>query len=86
VHVCARPPTTSHHNGAQNNWHHHPPTHPPTHHAQTLLDDPDLPGFQPALPRAFDLQAYARQVEAEQQARAARRRGLFGGGGFVGGE
>lgn len=44
---------------------------------QTLLDNPDLPGFQPALPDGFSLEALARQVEAEQQAKAARRRRLF---------
>lgn len=43
---------------------------------QTLLEDPDMPG-QPALPRGFDLQEFARQVEAEQQAKAKRKRGLF---------
>lgn len=43
---------------------------------QTLLEDPDSPG-QPALPRGFDLQEFARQVEAEQQAKAKRKRGLF---------
>lgn len=44
---------------------------------QTLLDDPDLPGYQPALPKGFDLQEFARQVEAEQQEKAKRKRGLF---------
>lgn len=44
---------------------------------QTLFEDPDLPG-QPALPRGFDLQEFARQVEAEQQEKAKRKRGLFG--------
>lgn len=45
---------------------------------QTLFEDPDLPGA-PALPRGFDLQEFARQVEAEQQEKAKRKRGLFGG-------
>ncbi|KAF8066169.1 PRY2 [Scenedesmus sp. PABB004] len=45
---------------------------------QTLLDDPDVPGFQPALPRGFDLQDYAREVEAEAQAKAARKGGRRG--------
>eukprot|EP00878_Enallax_costatus_P033816 GHUV01037383.1.p1 GENE.GHUV01037383.1~~GHUV01037383.1.p1 ORF type:complete len:193 (+),score=46.46 GHUV01037383.1:525-1103(+) len=44
---------------------------------QTLLDDPDLPGYQPALPRNFSLEDFAREVEAEQQAKARRKRGLF---------
>jgi hypothetical protein len=44
---------------------------------QTLLEDPENPG-QIALPKGFDLQEFARQVEAEQQAKAKRKRGLFG--------
>ncbi|WIA13852.1 hypothetical protein OEZ85_002426 [Tetradesmus obliquus] len=44
---------------------------------QTLLDDPDLPGYQPALPRGFSLTDLAREVEAEEQARAKRRRSPF---------
>jgi hypothetical protein len=44
---------------------------------QTLLDDPDLPGYQPALPRGFSLQDLAREVEAEEQERARRRRSPF---------
>jgi hypothetical protein len=51
-------------------YHHH--THDTQHAAcvpwpqpsspQTLLDDPDQPGFQPLLPPNFDLQEYARLV------------------------
>lgn len=40
---------------------------------QTLLDDPDIPGFQPALPEDFDWDEFAK--EAEQEARAAKRAG-----------
>jgi hypothetical protein len=32
---------------------------------QILLDDPDLPGFQPALPDGFDIKTLAKQVEEE---------------------
>ena len=32
---------------------------------QILLDDPDLPGFQPALPEDFDIKQLAKQVEEE---------------------
>jgi hypothetical protein len=44
---------------------------------QTLLDDPELPGYQPALPRGFSLEDLAREVEAEEQERARRRRSPF---------
>jgi hypothetical protein len=44
---------------------------------QTLLDDPQLPGYQPALPRGFSLEDLAREVEAEEQERARRRRSPF---------
>mmetsp|Transcript_26196 Transcript_26196/g.57226 ORF Transcript_26196/g.57226 Transcript_26196/m.57226 type:complete len:347 (+) Transcript_26196:169-1209(+) len=39
---------------------------------QILLDDPDVEGFQPALPEDFDLEALAKQVEEE--ARSGKRR------------
>lgn len=32
---------------------------------QVLLDDPDVPGYQPALPRGFDIEKLAREVERE---------------------
>ncbi len=32
---------------------------------QTLLDAPDLPGYQPALPRGLDIDKLASEVEAE---------------------
>jgi hypothetical protein len=32
---------------------------------QILLDDPDLPGFQPALPDGFDIKQLAKEVEEE---------------------
>ena len=32
---------------------------------QVLLDDPDIPGFQPALPEDFDIEALAKEVENE---------------------
>ncbi len=32
---------------------------------QILLDDPDIPGFQPALPEDFDMDALVKQVEEE---------------------
>ena len=32
---------------------------------QVLLDDPDIPGFQPALPDDFDLEAIAKEVQQE---------------------
>jgi hypothetical protein len=38
---------------------------------QTLLDDPDLPGLQPALPEDFDMEELVKEVEEE--ARRARR-------------
>lgn len=44
---------------------------------QTLLDDPDIPGYQPALPPNFSLEDFAQRVEAEQQEKARRKRGLF---------
>jgi hypothetical protein len=44
---------------------------------QTLLDDPDVPGYQPALPPNFSLEDFAQRVEAEQQEKARRKRGLF---------
>ena len=35
----------------------------PLHPTQTLLDDPDLPGYQPALPRDITLEQLARDTE-----------------------
>ena len=35
----------------------------PASHKKTLLDDPDLPGLQPALPRDFSLEDMARDAE-----------------------
>jgi hypothetical protein len=32
---------------------------------QVLLDDPDIPGYQPALPEGFDLDEFAKQVAKE---------------------
>ncbi|GBF97608.1 hypothetical protein Rsub_10744 [Raphidocelis subcapitata] len=32
---------------------------------QVLLDDPDIPGFQPALPEGFDIDEFAKQVAKE---------------------
>ena len=37
---------------------------------ETLIDNSDLPGFQPELPQDFDLEALAAEVEAEAKARA----------------
>jgi hypothetical protein len=34
---------------------------------QVLLDDPDIPGYQPALPEGFDLEKFAREVAAESR-------------------
>lgn len=34
---------------------------------QVLLDDPDVPGYQPALPKGFDLDELAREVAKEKK-------------------
>jgi hypothetical protein len=34
-----------------------------------LLDDPDIPGYQPALPEGFDLDKFAKEVEKESKKR-----------------
>jgi hypothetical protein len=36
---------------------------------QVLLDDPDIPGFQPALPDGFDVEKLAKEVEEEQKSK-----------------
>ncbi|KAI8466813.1 MAG: hypothetical protein J3K34DRAFT_524222 [Monoraphidium minutum] len=36
---------------------------------QVLLDDPDIPGYQPALPEGFDIRELAKEVQREQQGR-----------------
>ncbi len=41
---------------------------------QILLDDPTLPGYQPALPDDFDIDEFAAQVKAEEDSKG----GLFG--------
>ncbi len=43
---------------------------------QILLDDPTLPGYQPALPDDFDLDEYAKEIEREARDGAAGRRPL----------
>lgn len=34
---------------------------------QVLLDDPDIPGYQPALPEGFDLEQFAKEVAKEKK-------------------
>lgn len=45
---------------------------------QVLLDDPTIPGWQPALPDDFDIDEFAQEVQEEE--RRTSRRSLFGFG------
>ncbi|KIY99945.1 hypothetical protein MNEG_8011 [Monoraphidium neglectum] len=34
---------------------------------QVLLDDPDIPGYQPALPEGFDINEFAKEIARERK-------------------
>ena len=44
------------------------PTQPP----QLLLDDPDIPGWQPSLPDDFSVDRLAEEVKSEMKARGRK--------------